>query len=135
MSSDEMKNNVETLTRLTHNLEAARDELERLNQEETLFKWEQSDFPQLNTMFALKEPYEKLWVTAYNFHQKNETWMNGNNFCFLSHVLSKLIQCYYRTLKTLRKKTLKTFKTSFVFQTAAVEINAICFSPFMPSKN
>lgn len=77
MSSDEMKNNVEILSRLTANLEASRDELERLNEEELLFKWDQTEFPQLNQMFQLKEPYEKLWNTAWNFHQKNEGWING----------------------------------------------------------
>ncbi|KAL8573170.1 Dynein heavy chain 3, axonemal [Nucella lapillus] len=77
MSSDEMKSNVEILSRLTANLEGARDELEGLNEEETLFKWEQSEFPQLQLMFTLKEPYEKLWNTAWTFHQKNETWLNG----------------------------------------------------------
>ena len=72
-----MKTNVETLSRLTANLEAARDELERLNEEEALFKWELSEFPQLQQMFILKEPYEKLWNTAWTFHQKNDEWMNG----------------------------------------------------------
>lgn len=80
MSSEEMKSNVEALARLTTCLEEARDELERLNEEETLFEWEVSDFPQLQQMFTMKEPYEKLWNTAWNFTQKNEIWINGNNY-------------------------------------------------------
>ena len=86
MSTDEMKTNTDILNRLTVNLEAARDELERLNEEESLFKWEQSEFPQLNQMFTLKEPYEKLWNTAWNFHQKNELWLNGENVHVLVNV-------------------------------------------------
>ena len=84
MSTDEMKSNVEILSRLTANLEAARDELERLNEEEALFKWELSEFPQLQQMFSLKEPYEKLWNTAWTFHQKNDEWMNGMNWFYHS---------------------------------------------------
>ena len=72
-----MKNNVEVLSRLQTNLEAARDELEGLQDEERLLEWEVTEFPQLQTMFALKEPYDKLWRTAYNFHIKNELWTNG----------------------------------------------------------
>ncbi|ESO89088.1 hypothetical protein LOTGIDRAFT_210054 [Lottia gigantea] len=77
MSSDEMKNNCENLKHLHECLEAARDELQAINEEERLLEWEQSSFPDLQLMFTMKEPYEKLWTTAYSFHQKHELWMNG----------------------------------------------------------
>ena len=77
MSQDEMKSNVEQLARLQAGLEQARDDLEGINEEERLLEWEQSFFPQLQTMFQLKEPYDKLWNTAWTFHQKHEAWMNG----------------------------------------------------------
>lgn len=77
MSVDEMKNNVEVLSRLQVNIEAAREELEGLQDEQRLLEWEVTTFPQLNNMIQLKEPYDKLWKTAYNFHLKNEVWMNG----------------------------------------------------------
>ena len=72
-----MKSNVEQLARLQAGLEQARDDLEGINEEERLLEWEQSYFPQLQTMFTLKEPYDKLWNTAWTFHQKHESWMNG----------------------------------------------------------
>ena len=72
-----MKNNVEVLSRLQVNLETARDELEGLQDEERLLEWDVTEFPQLQTMVTLKEPYDKLWRTAYNFTLKNETWTNG----------------------------------------------------------
>ncbi len=77
MSMDEMKNNVEQLARLTTNLEAARDDLEQINYEETLLEWEATQFPILQSMFTTKDPYDKLWTTALNFHQKSEEWLNG----------------------------------------------------------
>ena len=72
-----MKSNVEQLARLQAGLEQARDDLEGINEEERLLEWEQSMFPQLQTMFQLKEPYDKLWTTAWTFNQKHEAWMNG----------------------------------------------------------
>ena len=72
-----MKSNVEQLARLQAGLEQARDDLEGINEEERLLEWEQSMFPQLQTMFQLKEPYDKLWNTAWSFNQKHEAWMNG----------------------------------------------------------
>ena len=79
-----MRNNTEQLAALDVNLVAARDELEGINEEEALLEWEQSTFPQLQQIFSLKEPYEKLWNTAYSFHQKHEKWLNGNILSFTS---------------------------------------------------
>lgn len=89
MSSDEMKSNVEILSRLTNSLEKAREELEKLNEEESMFKWEQSEFPQLQHMFTMKEPYEKLWNTAWTFHQKNDEWINGRDWFFSDKISPK----------------------------------------------
>lgn len=72
-----MKSNVEQLTKLQENLEAARLELESINEEESLLEWEPTAFPQLQQMFQMKDPYDKLWTTAYTFHNKQEQWMNG----------------------------------------------------------
>ena len=72
-----MKNNTEQLANITENLEKAREELEQINEEERLLEFEQSFFPNLQTMFQMKEPYERLWNTAYQFHQKHELWLNG----------------------------------------------------------
>lgn len=77
MSSEEMKSNVEHLNALHVSLEAAQKELDEMNTEEQLLQFETSIFPILPLMFQLKEPYDKLWTTAYNFNQKQEMWMNG----------------------------------------------------------
>lgn len=77
MSIDEMRHNVEVLSRLQKNIEAARDELDQLQDEQRLLEWEITPFPQLANIIQLKEPYDKLWRTAYNFYIKNEIWMNG----------------------------------------------------------
>ena len=78
MSMETMKDNVDQLTKLTTNLEAAREELDQLNLEETLLEWEASSFPVLQQMFQMKEPYDKLWRTALNFHVKSDEWLTGS---------------------------------------------------------
>ena len=72
-----MRNNVDNLARLTQQLEDARDELEEINTEEQLLEFEQSDFPLVQQLFSLKDPYDKLWNTALNFTVKSEEWLNG----------------------------------------------------------
>lgn len=96
-----MTKNVEKLDEIEVSLTSARDELEvwlqdslqpiwqlhhqltcslflqELNKEEELLEWEASQFPVLQEMIAYKEPYDKLWRTAFNFHNKHEHWLNG----------------------------------------------------------
>ena len=74
---DEMRNNVETLARLNASLEAARDELEAINIEEGLVEFEQSQFPILQQLFTIKDPYEKLWNTALQFANRSDEWLTG----------------------------------------------------------
>lgn len=103
MSTDEMKNNTETLARLHTNLEAARDELQQLNEEEVLFGWEQSEFPQVNQMFTLKEPYDKLWNTAWTFTQRNDAWINGPFKELNSEDIDQEVSDMWRTMYKLTK--------------------------------
>ncbi|XP_043945444.1 dynein axonemal heavy chain 3 [Protopterus annectens] len=77
MSLDEMKNNVDKLNELSKSIDAAFQELGVINKEEELLEREVSQFPSLQTAFTNKQPYDQLWVTAYNFHVKSDLWMNG----------------------------------------------------------
>ena len=56
-TTDEMKANVEMLTAINERLEAVTTEMEQLNMEQKLLEMEQKQFPLLNEMFKMKEPY------------------------------------------------------------------------------
>ncbi|GAB1599971.1 hypothetical protein Ahia01_000274600, partial [Argonauta hians] len=103
MSSDEMKSNVEHLHNLHVNLEAAQVELDEMNTEEQLLQYDISIFPMLAIMFQLKEPYEKLWYTAYNFHQKQELWMNGSFLDLDAEAIENEVSEMWRTMYKLTK--------------------------------
>ncbi|XP_052264555.1 dynein axonemal heavy chain 3-like isoform X1 [Dreissena polymorpha] len=103
MSQDEMKSNVEQLARLQTGLEQARDDLDGINEEERLLEWEQSFFPQLNQMLQLKEPYDKLWNTAWAFHQKHENWMNGAFTSLNAEEIENEVGDMWRTMYKLTK--------------------------------
>ena len=34
-------------------------------------------FPQIQMIIHMKEPYDRLWHTAAQFHEKHDKWMNG----------------------------------------------------------
>ena len=40
-------------------------------------EWEVTPFPQIQLVVHQKEPYDRLWKTAREFHEKQERWMNG----------------------------------------------------------
>ncbi|XP_029639148.1 dynein heavy chain 3, axonemal-like isoform X2 [Octopus sinensis] len=103
MSSDEMKSNVEHLNALHVSLEAAQKELDEMNTEEQLLQFETSIFPILPLMFQLKEPYDKLWTTAYNFNQKQEIWMNGSFLELNAEAIESEVGDMWRTMYKLTK--------------------------------
>ncbi|NXN95540.1 DYH3 protein, partial [Rhinopomastus cyanomelas] len=78
MTIEEMKNNYEKFKELNKNLENALKEFEAINKEEELLEQEKSQFPLLQNIIENKQPFEKLWTTAYDFHTKSEKWMNGS---------------------------------------------------------
>uniref|UniRef100_UPI00358FFBD0 dynein axonemal heavy chain 3 n=1 Tax=Myxine glutinosa TaxID=7769 RepID=UPI00358FFBD0 len=75
LNMDEMRHNVDMLEEVGSNLNAALDELEAINKEEELMKWECSKFPMLQEIISTKAPYEQLWCTALAFQQKSEKWL------------------------------------------------------------
>ena len=68
---------VNTLNDMTKIVEEYRLELEQLNREEQLFGFEQSQFPMMQQILTIKDPYDKLWSTFYNFQQKENQWLKG----------------------------------------------------------
>ncbi|XP_028395151.1 dynein heavy chain 3, axonemal-like isoform X1 [Dendronephthya gigantea] len=103
MAIDEMTKNVEKLDEIEVSLTSARDELEELNREEELLEWEPSQFPVLQEMIAYKEPYDKLWRTAFNFHNKHEHWLNGPFSEVNAEEVEEEVSGMWRTMYKLTK--------------------------------
>ncbi|XP_037073993.1 dynein heavy chain 3, axonemal-like [Pollicipes pollicipes] len=72
LNMEEMKSNVDTLNWLGEALADAKQELFDINEEERLLEWEISPFRSFAHMISFKDPYDKLWRTAYDFHVKYE---------------------------------------------------------------
>ncbi|XP_071775394.2 dynein axonemal heavy chain 3 [Centroberyx gerrardi] len=103
MSMEEMKNNVEKLSELSANLDAAVTELEDINKEQTLLEKEQSQFPMLQTLIANKQPYDQLWTTALNFQNTSEVWMNGPFLDLNAEKISDDLGTMWRNMYKLTK--------------------------------
>ncbi|NWJ00116.1 DYH3 protein, partial [Crypturellus undulatus] len=103
MTMEEMKNNAEKFKELNKNLDNAVTELEAINKEEELLEQEKSQYPLLQTIITKKQPFEQLWVTAYNFHIKSEEWMNGSLQELNADEITEEIGNMWRTVYKLTK--------------------------------
>ncbi|XP_053132344.1 dynein axonemal heavy chain 3 isoform X3 [Hemicordylus capensis] len=103
MTIEEMKNNVEKFNELSKNLDNALAEYEAINKEEELLEREKSQFPLLQTIISHKQPFEQLWVTAYNFHVKSEEWMNGPILQLNAEEITEEVGNMWRTMYKLTK--------------------------------
>uniref|UniRef100_A0A8C5C8I2 Dynein axonemal heavy chain 7 n=1 Tax=Gadus morhua TaxID=8049 RepID=A0A8C5C8I2_GADMO len=48
-----------------------------IHKEQSLLEQPPSEFPVLQTLVGLKQPYDLLWSTALSFYQQAEVWMNS----------------------------------------------------------
>ena len=78
---EEIQKVAEELAELGTQLEKAKDEAMAINNEEELLEWELTPFPQIQVLQHLKEPYDRLWNTVVNYHDKHHQWMNGTCTC------------------------------------------------------
>ncbi|KAM6407469.1 LOW QUALITY PROTEIN: dynein axonemal heavy chain 3 [Rhynochetos jubatus] len=103
MTIEEIKSNAEKLKELNKNLDNALTEFEAINKEEELLGQRKSGFPLLQTIIANKQPFEELWITAYNFHTKSEEWMNGSLQKLNADEITEEIGNMWRTMYKLSK--------------------------------
>jgi len=73
-----MRSNVEKLTDINKLVEEYKLEADQINRDQTLLAWEVTPFPKLQEIMTAKDPYEKLWNTAWQFYTSFEQWMNGS---------------------------------------------------------
>ncbi len=72
-----MRINVEKLADINKLVDEYKFEAEQINRDQTLLAWEITLFPKLQEIMTAKDPYEKLWNTAWQFYTSFEQWMNG----------------------------------------------------------
>ncbi|XP_069761611.1 dynein axonemal heavy chain 3 isoform X2 [Narcine bancroftii] len=127
---DEMKNNVEKLSELSDNLNAAMDELDIINKEEELLGHQVTHFPQLMTSVGQKQPYEQLWNTAYNFYIKSEVWLNGPFRGLDAEEITNEVSNMWRTMYKLTKTFADISGPKRVAENAKYKIEK--FKPHLP---
>ncbi|XP_071616680.1 dynein axonemal heavy chain 3 [Heliangelus exortis] len=103
ISVEEIEYNAESFKELNKNLDNALTEYEAINKEEELLGREKSQYPLLQAILASKQPFEQLWVTAYDFHTKSEDWMNESLQKLNADEITEEVDGMWRTMYKLSK--------------------------------
>lgn len=72
-----MRSNVEKISDINRLIEDYKAEAELINRNQALLGWEVTPFAKLTEIVTAKDPYEKLWNTAWSFYTSSERWING----------------------------------------------------------
>ncbi|CAF4568450.1 unnamed protein product [Rotaria sp. Silwood1] len=103
LSNEEMRSNVEKLADINKLVEDYKLEGELINRDQTLLAWEVTSFPKLQEIVIAKDPYEKLWNTAWQFYTSYEQWMNGSFRGLNAEAINDEVQNMWRTVHKLQK--------------------------------
>ncbi|CAF4055950.1 unnamed protein product, partial [Adineta steineri] len=103
LSNEEMRINVEKLADINKLVEEYKSEAEQINRDQSLLGWDITPFPKLQEIIAAKDPYEKLWNTAWQFYTSYEQWMNGAFLGLNAELISDEVQNMWRTVHKLQK--------------------------------
>lgn len=74
LTMEEMIENVETVEALSERLLEDKQEAEQINAEEQLLDFDPSPFTVLYQLISTLEPYDRLWHTCLDFHEKYDIW-------------------------------------------------------------
>ena len=67
-----------------------------IHKEQSLLEQPPSEFPVLQTLVGLKQPYDLLWSTALSFYQQAEVWMNSGSLHTARFVCALLLLVGFR---------------------------------------
>ncbi len=94
---------VTNLTEMRKLLDEYQTELEALNYEEKLFKFDLTQFPMLFEIKALKAPFDDLWLTFAKFQTSENLWMKGSFQGLNAEEISEEVQVMWRIMHKLQK--------------------------------
>ncbi|XP_015203470.2 dynein axonemal heavy chain 12 isoform X1 [Lepisosteus oculatus] len=75
---DMMQQYVADVRTVQKRLQDAEDTIAFINKEEDLYKWEQTIYPELETIKANIEPYQKLFGLVLKWQRTEKRWMDGS---------------------------------------------------------
>ncbi|XP_068083304.1 dynein axonemal heavy chain 7 [Anabrus simplex] len=88
---------------LDNKLQTALERIDRFNEEEVAYGWEQSQYPLRKQVVDKLAPFKKLYENASEFSTKYDSWMNNRVGTFNPDDIEVDVGNYYRTIYKLEK--------------------------------
>ncbi|PSN56752.1 Dynein heavy chain 7 [Blattella germanica] len=88
---------------LDNRIQSALDKIDRFNEEEVAYGWEQSQYPLRKKLAEKLAPYKKLYENATEFIAKHDLWMNSQVGSHDPDEIDTDVGTYYRTIYKLEK--------------------------------
>ncbi|TNM97969.1 hypothetical protein fugu_014215 [Takifugu bimaculatus] len=101
ISIEELNINVGTINEINLKLKEYLEEIEDINNEQSLLEKGKTSFPMIQTLIADKMPHEQLWTTALNFNNMSEVWMQGPFKNLASEAINDDLDVMWKTLHKL----------------------------------
>lgn len=84
-------------------LKAAQETAESINAEERMFGWGATKYSHIDKMITKLEPYHTLWLTAFEFFDKSNKWMNQPFKDVVTEEVEEMVGDMYRKVYKLTK--------------------------------
>uniref|UniRef100_A0A1A9WZZ0 Dynein axonemal heavy chain 7 n=1 Tax=Glossina brevipalpis TaxID=37001 RepID=A0A1A9WZZ0_9MUSC len=82
----------------------AMDTIDRINEEETAYGWDLTQYPVRKKTHDLLKPYKALYDAGQDFFDKSELWMNSQIGTFEPDVIAEDVSSIYRIIQKLEKQ-------------------------------
>ncbi|CAI8001099.1 Dynein heavy chain 7, axonemal, partial [Geodia barretti] len=98
------------ITRIQKRIGELSDHISEINREETLFKWSQSTYPQLDTIGGQLDPFQKLFSTILKWQKAEKRIMDGTFLELNAEKTQAEVEEYGREMYKLVKTFLSKWK-------------------------
>ncbi|XP_048346084.1 dynein axonemal heavy chain 12 isoform X2 [Sphaerodactylus townsendi] len=108
---DRMQQYVTDMRALQKRIQEAEEMVAFINKEEVLFNWEQTEYPDLETLKVTIEPYQKLFAFILKWQRTEKRWMDGGfldlNGESMENEVDEFFREIYKTLRFFQQKLKK----------------------------
>lgn len=98
-------------TALDNKLDAAMEKIDQINEEETAYGWELSQYPLRKQCHDKLTPYKQLYDAGQEFMDKHELWMHSQVGLHDPEQVEETVGTLYRTVYKLEKKFADSYQT------------------------
>lgn len=100
---DLMQQYVTDVRTVQKRLAEAQEQISFINKEEELFKWEPTNYPEVDNIQVTMEPFQKLYTTVLRWQKAEKRWMDGEFMKLEGEVIEGEVDEFWREIYKANK--------------------------------